>query len=186
MDLIDDDEAQIAKEGGHVCVAVEKHGLERFGRNLKDTRWAAHESLLLSVGDVAVPMPDRDVAFGTDVVEAQELVVDEGLERRDVKTADGGRRLLLHERDDGEEGCLRLTGGGGSAEQQVGVGAKEHVTGSRLYGAERVPAATVDVVANGWGIASVDVHTLQGKLGKFGVDVLLLQLGFGIVESLGL
>lgn len=89
-------------------MAMQEHCLKALGCYLEYARRATQELLLLFLRHVAMPMPHVDVALAADVVETRELVVDKGLERRYVETAHCGRRILLQERDDGENAASVL------------------------------------------------------------------------------
>ena len=78
-------------------------------------------------------MPYANACMPAHLLEPGELIVDQGLERRDVEAADGCGGLLLHEGDDGEKGSLGLARGGGGAQQQVVVGIEYGIGGGRLH-----------------------------------------------------
>ena len=158
VDLVDDHEAQVAKEVGDGAVAVQQHGLERLGRDLQDARGVLEQAMLVRLGHVAVPVPHGDVRLGAEVVQAHELVVDEGLERAHVERSHRGGRVLVKEREDGEEGRLGLARGRRGREQHVVVGVEDGLAGSHLDGAQRLPLVLVDEVLHERGIAIKDVH----------------------------
>ena len=81
-----------------------------------------------------MPMPDRDPCLIAQLVQTEELVVDEGFQRTDIETADGGRRPLPEFADDGEKGGFRLAGGGGGGEEEVVIGVEDHVGRGDLHG----------------------------------------------------
>ena len=66
------------RDGG---MLMEQDGLQGFRRNLQDAGGTLHKTLLLGLGYIAVPVPDRDVRFGAQVIEPDELVVDQCLQR---------------------------------------------------------------------------------------------------------
>ena len=125
---------------------------------------------LVRLGDVAMPVPHRDVGFRTEVLEAQELVVYQRLERSNVHAAHRGRRVLPELRQYGEEGGLGLARGGRSGEQDVLVGVEDGVCGSNLHGAQALPVVLVDEVLDERGVAVECVHG--------GLDVELGELVF--------
>jgi hypothetical protein len=108
VNLVDHNKAQVAKDAWDVVVAVEEHGLERLRRDLEDARGVLEHLGLVRLGDVTMPVPHRDVRLGAEVLETQELVVYQCLERSDVHAAHRGRRVLPELRQYGEEGSLGL------------------------------------------------------------------------------
>ena len=119
-----------------------------------------HEPALVAVGHVPMPVPDGDVRLGAQIAQAEELVVDERLQRTDVDAAHGGRRILIEQGDNGEEGRLRLAGGGGGRQQHVVVGMKDGLARGHLDGPQIFPAAAVDILLNKGGVAVEDAHRL--------------------------
>ena len=85
MDLVDDDVAQIAEHARNRHVLMDQERLERLGRNLQDTARLFDELCLVRLRNVAMPVPDGDVGFFAEVVEADELIVDERLEGANVE-----------------------------------------------------------------------------------------------------
>ena len=105
-----------------------------------------------------MPMPYANACMLAHLLEPGELIVDQSLERRDVEAADGCGRLLLHEGDDGEKGCLGLPRGGGGTQQQVIAGI-EYGIGSRcLHRPKALPPLPVDVVLDEGGITGEEIH----------------------------
>lgn len=105
-----------------------------------------------------MPVPYFHSALTTDVVESYKLVVDKGFQRSNINAADGGRRLFLHQCDDGEEGCLRLSRGCGGRQQHVGTGVENGIPCCSLYGAELLPPFLIDVPLDSGGVPGEDVH----------------------------
>ena len=70
MDLVDDDVAQIAEHARNRHVLMDQERLERLGRNLQDTARLFDELCLVRLRNVAMPVPDGDVGFFAEVVEA--------------------------------------------------------------------------------------------------------------------
>ncbi len=161
VNLVDDHEPQITEELGDSGVLVEQHGLQGLRGDLQNAGGALHEPFLVALGHVAVPVPDGNVCLLAQVVEPEELVVDEGLQGADVDAAHGGRWVLRKEGNNGEEGRLRLAGGGRGGEEQVIVRAEDHLRRSHLDGPEALPAVAVDVLLHKGGVVVEDVH---GKL----------------------
>ena len=146
VDLVDDDEAQVAKERGDGGVAVQQHRLERLGRYLQDAAGLLHEARLVRRRDVTVPVPHGDVALLAEVGQAIELIVDEGLERPHVDAAHRGGRVLPELGEDGKEGRLGLARGRRRREQDVLVGVEDRLGRGHLDGTQRLPLMLVDEV----------------------------------------
>ena len=158
VDLINDDEPQIAEQPRDFPVAPDQHRLQRFRRDLQDPGGILHQLSLVGIGDVAVPVPDRDLRLFEQVVEPQKLVVNQGLERGNVEAADRRGRMLGEERHDREKGSLGLAGGGRRREQNVVVRVEDRVSCGNLNPPERLPVVPVDEVLYKWRIAGKDVH----------------------------
>ena len=159
MDLVDDDEAKVAEEVGNLCMAMEEHGLKALGRDLQDAAGMLQEFLLPRLRHVAMPVPHRDTTLLADVVEPHELVVDECLEGGDIQTAHRRGRILLHQRDDGKEGCLRLARNRRRREQEVGVGIEQRVSRRGLYASQRCPSILIDILLDERRISGEYVHS---------------------------
>ena len=84
MDLVDDDEAQVGKEGRDLHVFVDQQGLKGFRSNLQNPPRLAQQLSLLGLGRIPVPTGDGDAHFLTQFGESPELVVDEGLQGSDI------------------------------------------------------------------------------------------------------
>ena len=110
MDLVDDDVAQIAEHARNRHVLMDQERLERLGRNLQDTARLFDELCLVRLRNVAMPVPDGDVGFFAEVVEADELIVDERLEGANVEGAHACGRVLPKLGQDGKEGCFGFAG----------------------------------------------------------------------------
>ena len=150
-------------------MAVEQQRFQRLWGDLQHARGMLEELLLLGLGHIAVPAPDRDVALGAEVVQAQELVVDERLEGRDVERSHRGGRALPKLRQDGKEGRLGLARCGGGGEQDVVIRVEDGVGSRHLHGAQVLPIVLVDEVLNKGRIPVKDPHgvtSLNGELGK--------------------
>ena len=158
VDFVDNHKTQIAKEPRHRSVFVHEQCLERFGRDLENAARFFKELALVRGGNVAMPVPDGDVRLLAQVVKAQELVVDERLERADVERAHAGRRVLVKEGEDGEERRLGFARGGRGREKDVLVGVKDRLGGSNLNGAQVLPRMVVDKVLHKRCKAVKDAH----------------------------
>ena len=158
VNLVDDDEAQVAEQGGDLHVLVDEQRFQRLGGDLEDARRFPQQLPFPGLRCVAVPPRDADAGLLAQLVQPSELVVDEGLQRRDVKHPDGPRRFLVEQRQDGEEGGLGLAGGGGGGDQDVVVGAEDGLSGGVLHAPQRLPSGTVDVVLDEGGVSGEDVH----------------------------
>ena len=87
MDLVDDHIAQVAEHARNRHVLMDQERLERLGRNLQDAARLFDELSLVRLRDIAMPVPDGDIGLFAEVVQAHELIVDEGFERRHVERA---------------------------------------------------------------------------------------------------
>ena len=125
---------------------MQQQRLKRFRSDLQNARRLLQEFAFVRGGDIAVPMPDGDVRFLAQVVQAIELIVDEGLERSDVERSHAGGRIFPKQREDGEEGGFRLSRGGLGGEQDVLVGIEDSVRCGDLDGAQALPRVAVDEV----------------------------------------
>lgn len=113
---------------------------------MEDTFGIFEETFFLALGDVAMPGPNGDIGVLEEVVEAIELVVDEGFDGADVEGADGAGRIIVELSEDGKEGGFGFAGSGTSGDQEVGVGVKNDVAGGDLNGAQVGPALGKDEV----------------------------------------
>ena len=156
--LVDDHEAQVAEETRDRHVLVEQQRLERLGRDLEDARGLLEQLRLVRLRDVAVPMPDGDIGLGAQIVQADELVVDEGLQGTDIDGPDTCGRILVEQCQDGEERRLGLARGGRCREQHVVVGVEDSVRRGDLDGTQAFPIMRVDEVLDERGVAIESVH----------------------------
>ena len=167
MHLVYHDKAQVTKDARNGVVPVEQHGLERLRRNLQDARGMLEHLCLVRLRDIAMPVPHGYVALGAKVLEAQELVVYQRLERANVDAAHRGRRVFPELRQDGEERSLGLARGCGCREQDVLVGVEDGVCGGNLHGSQALPVVVVDEVLDERRVAVESVHGgLDVELGK--------------------
>ena len=111
MYFINDDEAQIAEKSRNDGMLPEQQCLERFRSDLENARRMLNEFTLSRLSNVSVPCPDGDAAFGAEIRQTLELIVDQRLERRDIKRADRSRRLFRKERQNREKGGFRFARG---------------------------------------------------------------------------
>ena len=153
VDLVDDHEAQIPEQAGQLAVPADQHGLQGFRRDLQDAGGLLHQLPLVGIGDVPVPVPDGDPGLVQQVVEPQELVVDQSLERGDVEAAYRRGRVFRKQGEDREKGGLRLAGGRGRSQQNVVVGAEDRFARRGLNAAQRLPLIAVNKILYEGGIA---------------------------------
>ena len=111
MYFINDDEAQIAEKSRNDRMFPEQQCLERLGSDLENARRMLNELTFSRLRNVPVPCPDGDAAFGAEIRQTLELIVDQRLERRDIKRADRSRRLFRKERQDRKKGGFRFARG---------------------------------------------------------------------------
>lgn len=158
VNLVDDDEPQVAEQPGDIGVFVKQQRLERFGRDLKNAGGILQKPLFAGLRDVAMPVPHRDIRLPAEVVEPLELIVDQRLQGADINRADGFRHIFGEQRQDGKEGGLGLPRRGGSGEQQVVVGVEHGVARGNLNGPQRLPVVLVDEIPDERRIAVEDIH----------------------------
>ena len=166
VNLVDDDEAQVAEQRRDFHVLVDEQRFQRLGGDLEDARRLPQQLPFPGLRCVSVPPRDTDAGLLAQFVQPSELVVDEGLQRSDVKHADRPRRFLVEQGQDGEEGGLRLAGCGGGGEQDVVVGAEDGLAGGVLHAPEGLPAGAVDEILDEGGVAGEDVHNAKYYFAK--------------------
>ena len=69
VNLVDDDEPQVAEQPGDIGVFVKQQRLERFRRDLKNAGGVLQKPLFAGLRDVAMPVPHRDIRLPAEVVE---------------------------------------------------------------------------------------------------------------------
>ena len=111
MYFINDNEAQIAEKPRNDGMFSQQQCLERLGSDLENARRMLNELTFSRLRNVPVPCPDWDAAFGAEIRQTLELIVDQRLERRDIKRADRSRRLFRKERQDRKKGGFRFARG---------------------------------------------------------------------------
>ena len=163
VNLVYHDVAQVAEELGDGGVAAHEQRLERFRRDLQDAGGSLHELGLVRGRDVPVPVPHVDAGLLAEVRETVELVVDEGLGGAYVERPHRGGRILPELREDGKEGGLGLSGGGGGAQQDVVVRVEDGLAGSDLNAAQALPLMCVDEVLHERRISVKDAHARRPR-----------------------
>ena len=158
VDFVDDHKPQIAEELGDGGVLVQQHGLQGFRCDLQDPAGMLHELALVTLSYVAMPVPDRNVGLGAQVVETGKLVVDQRLQGADIDTAHAPGHILGKQGDDGEKGGLRLAGSGGGGQQHIVIGVENRFPGGHLNRPEVFPAVAVDILLHKGGITVKYVH----------------------------
>ena len=114
--------------------------------------------------DIAVPVPDGDVGLFTEVVEADELVVDERLERANVEGAHACGRVLPKLSEDGKEGCLGFAGSRGCRQEHIVLRAKDGISCRNLDRAQALPIVGVDEVLDKRSISVKGVHGASSQI----------------------
>ena len=84
MDLVDDDEAQIAKQRRDLHMLVDHQRLQRLRRDLQDAGRLAQQPALLGVRHIPMPARHLDPGFLAQLAQPSELIVDERLQGSDV------------------------------------------------------------------------------------------------------
>ena len=113
---------------------------------MEDAFGIFEQAFFLALGDVAVPGPNGNVSVLKEVVEAIELVVDQGFDGADVEGTHGARGIVVELGEDREEGGFGFAGGGTGGDEEVGVGVEDDVAGGDLDGAQVGPALGEDEV----------------------------------------
>ena len=161
MNLVDDNKPQVMEQGRNLHMLIDHKGFQRLRRNLQDAGGVLQKLSLLRLRGVPVPRCDSDALLLAELREPPELVVDEGLKRRNIEDAHRLRRILLKQRQDREKCRLRLARRGGRREKDVGVGAEDGVAGRILHAPEALPAGTVDIILNKRGISLKYIHIVN-------------------------
>ena len=143
--LVNDHKAQVGKEPGNGSVLVQQQGFQRFRRDLQDTGGVLHELFLVALGYVSVPVPDRNVRLGAQLVQPQKLVVDKCFQRTDINAPDGSRGIFGKQGNDGEEGRLRFSGRCRRGEQHVILRIEDRVRCRNLNGTQIFPVVAVNI-----------------------------------------
>ena len=157
--LVNDDEAQIPEKGRDLHVLVDHQRFQGLRRDLQNAVRLSEK--LLRLRHVPVPAVNGDARLLTELVQAPELVIDEGLEGRNIQDAHAVGRLLVQKRQDGEKGRLRLARGGGSREQYVFLRAENGLHRRVLDAAQHLPAGAVDIVLDKGRVAVKNVHIVN-------------------------
>ena len=148
VNLIDDHKAQIPEEGGNLRVLAHQERLQRLRCDLKDPRGMLEKPSLFRGRHIPVPMPDRDLRLLAEIIQAEELVVDQRLQRCDIDAADRQRLLLHQQRQNRKKSRLRLAGCGRGTEKDVVLCPKDRVPCRHLNPPEILPAVLIDKVLN--------------------------------------
>ncbi len=122
---------------------VVEQDLERLGRDEQDVRLVVRVAPPLRGRDVAVERGGREPARQAEPLDAVELVVDQGLQRREVDAEDAGRALPegpVHDRD---QRCLGLAPGRRRDHEEVGP-RRGRPAGLFLERAQRTPAEPLE------------------------------------------
>ena len=118
-----------------------------------------HQPRLMRLPHISVPVPDGNVRPAAQLRQALKLIVNQRFQRADVDTADGGRRILVKERDDRKERRLRLAGCRGCCEQDVIVRPEDRLRRRNLDAAQVLPVLCVDIVTHKGRIAFKYAHS---------------------------
>ena len=159
MQLVNHDEAQIAKEPWDRHVTMQEQRLKRLRRDLQDARRSLHQPRLMRLPHIPVPVPNGDVRPVAKLCQALELIVDEGFQRSNVDTADGGRRVLVKERDNRKKRRLGLAGCGRCRQEHMIVRPKDRLRRRNLDAAQTLPLLPVYIVAHKGCIAVEYAHS---------------------------
>ena len=111
-----------------------------------------------------MPVPDGDVGFFAQVVEADELVIDERFEGADVEGAHARGRPLPKLGQDGKEGCLGFAGSRGCRQEYIVLRVKDGISCRNLDGAQALPIVGVDEVLDKRGVAVKGVHGASSQI----------------------
>ena len=105
-----------------------------------------------------MPVPDRDIGFFAQIVEADELVIDERLEGANVEGAHACGRPLPKLGQDGKKGCLGFAGSRGCRQEHIVLRVKDGICRRNLDRAQALPIVGVDEVLDKRGVAVKGVH----------------------------
>ena len=105
-----------------------------------------------------MPVPDRDIGFFAQIVEADELVIDERLEGANVEGAHACGRVLPKLGQDGKEGCLGFARCRGGRQEHIVLRVEDGICRRNLDGAQALPIVGVDEVLDKRGVAVKGVH----------------------------
>ena len=127
-----------------------------------------------------MPVPDGDIGFFAQVVEADELVVDERFEGANVEGAHACGRVLPKLGQDGKEGCLGFAGSRGCRQEHIVLCVEDGICRRNLDRAQALPIVGVDEVLDKRGVAVKGVHgaSFQQRISQRGwqrLAALLLQ-----------
>ena len=159
MDLIDHNEAEIPEQGWDLHMFVDHQRFQGLRRDLEDPGGLFHELSLAGPGRIPVPAGDRDRRFFAQLFQTAELVVDQGLERRDVEHSHCGGRIFIQQAQDREKSGLRLSGGRRCCQQHILVRVEDRVSRRVLYRPQCLPARPVNIVLNKRRVAIKNVHS---------------------------
>ena len=143
MHLVDHNNSQITEQLGFVHPLGDEHHLQGFGGGHQQLGRLLEE--LAAGGVVGVAMPHEAAQthhFGVEP-EALCLVVEQGLDRRDVKGANAIRGRLHHLGDGGEHGGFGLAAGRRRQDHRVGT-SQQRLAGLLLHRAQAAPAQPGD------------------------------------------
>ena len=141
VDLVDHDVPQ-RPEPPRRCSVVEQD-LERLGGDEEDVGFVVGVPAALRGRDVAVERGGREPAREAEPLDPVELVVDQGLERREVDTVDAGCALFQGSVHDRDQGGLGLAPRRRRDHEEVGAG-RRRPAGLLLERAERGPAEPLE------------------------------------------
>ena len=91
-----------------------------------------------------MPVPDGDVGFFAEVVEADKLIIDECLEGANIEGAHACGRVLPKLGQDGKEGCLGFAGSRGCRQEHIVLRVKDGICRRNLDRAQAIPFVGVE------------------------------------------
>ncbi|MNJ42711.1 hypothetical protein D3C77_376860 [compost metagenome] len=148
MEFVDDDGVQRSQQPARICRTAKKECLDRFRRDHHHATGGLQHPSLRALRRVAVPTDQVHSEPLAQKVQASMLIVDQGLERRDIKNGDA--RLLTVGRlgEQRQEGRLRLAGGGRRRDHDVPVVSEDFLNSLILDRPQFAPAFVADPAAD--------------------------------------
>ena len=108
-----------------------------------------------------MPPKNRNTGLFTDLIETAKLVVDESLQRGNIKNANCAGGVFVQQRENREKGGLGFPGGGGCCQKNIVFCTENSITCSILDAAKCLPAGAIDIVLNERGISGKNIHMVN-------------------------
>ena len=145
--LVDHDRPQVRKYSPVLDPEADQHGFQRLRRGQQHVRRLAQDPLPRRCGDVTVPEGGSPSQPARVVLQPGQQVVQQRLQGADVDDRKPGPALLLHRRQQREDGRFGLAARGRREQQRVRA-VQHRAGGLVLQRAQRLPAEAVDDVVD--------------------------------------